>query len=53
MSVMVAVLAYSFALVAVSARPQGADWTIPDDGLRLTSPIAPTPAALKKGQAIF
>ena len=52
-SVMVAVLASSFALVAAPARPQGDDWTIPDDALRLTSPIAPTPAALKKGQDLF
>jgi mono/diheme cytochrome c family protein len=53
MSVTVAVLASSFALVTASARSQGEDWTIPNDALRLTSPIAPTPAALKKGQALF
>jgi len=53
MSAIGAVLASSIALVAASARPQGEGWTIPADASRLTSPVAPTPATLKKGHDLF
>jgi mono/diheme cytochrome c family protein len=32
---------------------QGTDWTIPANAAELKSPIAPTPAVLKRGASIF
>jgi mono/diheme cytochrome c family protein len=53
LKILVPLLVCSFVLGAAAARPQGNEWAIPIDAAQLTSPIAPSPAMLKKGHDLF